>query len=188
MISIELLIVAIGLSIDSFAISVSTGISDQRIQQKDGIRMALVLALIQGIAPVFGALLGTAIKEMLQSADHWIALGLLILVGAKMIFDGFQKHEDTSSPKVLSTSVIVLMGIATSIDAVVVGIGLGIVGVNLLHMGLIVGGVTFIAAGSGVYLGTRFARLSRLRLEILAGLILIAIGINIVREHIMAGI
>lgn len=185
---ISLLLAGLGLAVDSFAVSVCTGVVTKSVRIKHALRVGFFLGLIQGIAPVIGGLVGMGLKELIQSIDHWVAFVLLALVGGKMIFDGIRSKPDIPRGNLLLFRPLVTMGIATSIDAVVVGIGFGLVGVNLWLAGLIIGLTTFFIATTGVVLGARFSRLTRLRLEIIAGLVLIGIGLRIFVEHLVNNI
>ena len=182
---ISLFIVALGLAVDSFAVSVCTGVVTPALRVRKALRVGIVLGLIQGLAPVIGGLFGLSIKNLIHSIDHWAAFVLLTLVGSKMIWDGARKKTSLARGNMLRMRTLITIGIATSIDAVVVGIGFGLVGVNLLQAGLIVGFVTFLIATLGVLLGARFSQLTRYRLEIVAGLVLIGIGVRILVEHLV---
>ena len=185
---ISLILVGIGLAVDSFAVSVCTGVVTRTVLFKHALRVGFFLGLVQGLAPVIGGLIGIGLKELIQTIDHWVAFFLLALVGGKMIYDGIRNKPNIPRGNLLKIRALLIMGVATSIDAVVVGIGFGLIGVNLLLAGLIVGATTFIIAAAGVMLGAHFSRLTRLRLEILAGIVLIGIGVRILVEHLMNNI
>ena len=181
---ISILLVALGLAVDSFAVSVCTGVVTKSVLLKHALRVGFFLGLIQGIAPLIGGLIGIGLKGLIQSVDHWVAFTLLFIVGAKMIIDGIRHKPAVPRGNLLKMKALVTMGIATSIDAVVVGIGFGLIGVNLWLAGLLIGLTTFIIASAGVLLGAHFSRLTHLRLEIIAGLVLIGIGVRILVEHL----
>lgn len=185
---ITLILVGLGLAIDSFAVSVCTGVVTKLVKIKHALKVGFFLGLIQGIAPVIGGLIGEGLKGLIQSVDHWVALVLLIIVGGKMVYDGIRHKPNIPKGNLLKIRNLLTMGVATSIDAVVVGIGFGLIGVKLWQAGLIIGLTTFIIAASGVLLGAHFSRLTRLRLEIGAGLVLIGIGVKILIEHLGNGI
>ncbi len=185
---ISLLLVGLGLAVDSFAVSVCTGVITRAVKWKQSLRVGLVLGLIQGVAPIIGGFVGLSLKSLIQSIDHWIAFILLAAVGGKMIWDGILLKKNVPRGNLLKINALVTMGVATSIDALVVGIGFGILGVDLWLAGLIIGLTTFIVVTSGVMLGARFSQLTRLRLEIVAGLVLIGIGVRILMEHLANGV
>ena len=185
---LSLFLVGLGLAIDSFAVSVCTGVVTKSVMLRHALRVGLVLGLIQGIAPVIGGLVGLGLKDLIQSIDHWVAFVLLAIVGGKMIIDGIKKKPNVPRGNLLLLKNLITMGVATSIDASVVGVGFGLIGVNFWLAGLIVGFTTFIIASSGVLLGAHFSRLTKLRLEIIAGIVLIGIGVRILVEHLVMGI
>lgn len=183
--SVELIVVALGLSVDSFAVSVCTGMIQKKILLIQAFKLALILGFIQGLAPVLGGWLGIGVKNLIQNLDHWIALILLVLVGAKMILEGIKNRKNVPKGNLLKLGAMVSMGLATSIDASVVGISFGLVGVVLWKAGVIIGLITFTAAFAGVFLGSRFSGLTRMRLEIIAGFVLIGLGVQIFIEHLI---
>ena len=182
---LELIIIGLGLSVDSFAVSVCAGLVQKRVFLYHALRIGAVLGIIQGVAPVIGGVVGVGLKSLIQTWDHWIALILLVLIGLKMIYDGLHKGTNMPTGNLMKLSVLISMGAATSLDALVVGVSLGIVGVNLWIAGLIIAITTFVVAMTGILLGARFVHFKRLRLEIIAGLILIGIGIKIFIEHLI---
>ena len=185
---LELFILAAGLSVDSFAVSVSTGLANRKIQFIQAFKVAVILGFIQGIAPIIGGFLGLGVRSLVESLDHWIALVLLLIVGCKMIYDGLKPGTSKSGEGFPKFSAVVTMGIATSIDALVVGITLGLVGVNLFHAGVIIGVITGVSVMLGLLVGARFIGFSKARLEILAGIVLIGLGVKIFVEHTLTGI
>lgn len=179
---ITLLIIALGLSVDSFAISVSSGIMLQEVKLNQTLKIAGFLSVFQGLMPVLGWFAGNSFKDIIQSYDHWIAFGLLLLVGAKMAFDSFGKHQ---SKKVDPTNTLVLItfSLATTIDALIVGISFGILGTPIIISSIIIFLVTFIVSMIGLYLGCRFCKLVNYKLDLIAGIVLFLIGLKILIEH-----
>lgn len=186
--TIELIVIAMGLSLDSLAVSVCTGMIQKRVLLLQAGKMALVLGLIQGFAPVLGGWFGLGVKSLIQELDHWIALFLLVLIGGKMINDGIRKKKNVPKGNLLKMTTLVTMGLVTSIDALVVGVSFGLIGVVLWKAGLIIGIITFLAAFIGILMGTRFSGMIRLRLEIVAGIVLIGLGVKIFVEHLVNNI
>ncbi|MEA1876544.1 MAG: manganese efflux pump [Bacteroidota bacterium] len=186
--SLELLLIALGLSLDSFAVSVCTGMTQKRVLIIQAVKMAVVLGLIQGFAPVLGGWFGLGVKSLIQQLDHWIALLLLSFIGGKMVFDGIRNKKTIPKGNLMKMAALITMGLATSVDAVVVGVSFGLVGVALWKAGLIIGLITFIAVFFGVFLGVRFSGLVRMRLEIIAGIVLIGLGVRIFVEHMINNI
>lgn len=180
---LTLILIAIGLSFDTFAVSISSGLALPRIKFLNAARIALVLAFFQALMPVIGWLAGTGFSKYVTEYDHWIAFGLLALLGGKMIFESLQKGEDKGSFNPLDMRVSVMMAIATSIDALIVGVSFAFLDFRILLSTLVIGSVTFIVAMLGMLFGKKVgARLGR-RMEFVGGLILFAIGLKILMEH-----
>lgn len=180
---IELFILAAGLSVDSFAVSVCTGLTNRRLFFFQALKIAFVFGFIQGMAPVLGGLLGMELRDLLQNMDHWVALILLSLVGFKMIRDGWGQRSQIPKGQSTGWRRLMLMGVATSIDAAVVGITLGLVNVSVWRAGLIIGMITVLASLTGLFLGSRFSGFSRMKLELASGVVLIGLGLKIFIEH-----
>lgn len=182
---ITLFILAIGLSFDTFAVSISSGIARKHIVFWEAFVVASVFGFFQALMPVLGWMGGVSIKTIIESYDHWIAFGLLSIIGVKMIVESF-KEDEQKQFNPLNPKVMVTMAIATSIDALAVGVSLAIVEVNMLFAFLIIGFVTFLVAMLGMLFGKKIGGKLGRRMEILGGVILIAIGIRIIAEHFLA--
>lgn len=179
------MLLAIALCADTLAVSAAVGLQGS-IRFKEALRMATVFALFQGGFPLIGALSGSAFETLVASIDHWIAFALLAVVGGKMIADAMRQNQDNKSMDVKKLSVVVLLAIATSIDAFVVGIGFGLrgtVGQNLSTCAVI-GAATFIAALIGTFLGLRKLPIPKRFMGIAAGLVLIGLGLNTLIDHL----
>ncbi len=179
---ITLFLLAIGLCFDTFAVSVSSGLIRKEIVFWQATRIAFFLALFQALMPVLGWLGGITIKSWIEPFDHWVALGILTVLGIKMIIESLKADEDKNIDP-LDLKVIISMALATSIDAFAVGISFAIIQVNMILAVLIIGSVTFIASMLGILFGKKTGSHFGQKMEILGGLILIAIGIKIVIEH-----
>jgi len=179
---ITLFLLSIGLCFDTFAVSVSSGLLRKEIVFWQAVRIAFFLAIFQAVMPVLGWLGGITIKEWIESYDHWVALGILSLLGIKMLVESFKKDEEKNINP-LDIKVIISMALATSIDAFAVGISFAIIEVNMLLAFIIIGSVTFITSMLGILFGKKTGSHFGQKMEIIGGLILIAIGIKIVIEH-----
>ena len=180
---IALLLLGIGLSFDTFAVSVGCGIIERELKFLQAARIAIFFAAFQAVMPLLGWLIGFTIKNYIEPIDHWIAFGLLALIGGKMILESIKPKEEKSiNPKEIK--VILLMSLATTIDAFVVGITFALFNVNLIFASFIIGSVTFIAAMLGMLFGKNLGSRFGQKMEILGGLILIALGLKILFEHI----
>jgi putative Mn2+ efflux pump MntP len=181
---ITLLAIALGLSFDTAAVSLSYGIVKNGILFRQASAIAIVFALFQGGLTVAGYFLGTFVSEVLKETDHWIAFGLLLFLGVKMIIEGLGEKEeskDFSNPVLLCTAAI-----ATSIDAFAIGISFALLQVQIWKAGFLIGAVTFLASMSAIRLGKSAGERLGSKVEILGGLILIGIGLKIFLEHMLA--
>lgn len=186
MLYIEVLLIAIGLSMDSLAVSVTGGaVMRQRCTARHILKVAGVLGLFQGGMTALGYALGLGFERYIRTFDHWIAFLLLLYLGGKMIYDG-RKGEKAEEEKldILHGRTLCELGIATSIDAMAVGISLAILKSPLLLEALIIGAVTFVMSAGGVLLGNRLGKQIDFRLDIVGGVILIGIGTKILVEHL----
>lgn len=179
----EIFLLAIGISFDTFAVSISTGLAINHIKFWQGVRVAVVLAFFQTLMPLIGWIGGIQITKYLSDYDHWIAFTLLFILGVNMIIDSFREEAQKRSNPLLM-SVLIWMALATSIDALVVGLSLGLLKINLLFTLGIIGSVTFITAMVGMLLGKNISGRFGKKFEILGGIILISIGIKIILEHL----
>jgi putative Mn2+ efflux pump MntP len=183
---LTILIIALGLSFDTFAVSLSYGVIRSGILFRQASWIAIVLALFQGGLTVGGYFLGSIISDTLKTADHFIALGLLGFLGAKMIYEGLKKTTDNGSKDYSSNFVLLTIALGTSIDAFAVGISFAILEVRIWEAGVIIGAVTFLASMTAIRIGkSAGARLGN-KVEIIGGILLIAIGLKIFLEHILA--
>jgi manganese efflux pump family protein len=185
---ITILFLAVGLAMDAFAVSIVTGSVYRELHIKHAIRMALFFGAFQALMPVIGSLAGLSLKDRIAAYDHWIALGLLGLVGGKMIYEAFQikaaeKNIDPSNLLILLT-----LSVATSIDALAVGFTLSLLVSSIVFAVMIIGAITFVLSYAGVAIGKRFGHFFEAKIEVVGGLILIAIGIKIFITHILTGI
>ncbi len=180
---LTILILAVGLSFDTFAVSVSLGIARRHIVFGEAFKAALVFAAFQATMPLIGWLLGLSVKSVIEPIDHWIALTLLCLIGIKMIFEAFNGNSENKIIDPTKIRVLITLALATSIDALAVGVSFSVVTVNLLDAYFIIGSITFLVAMLGMLSGKKVGGLIGKRMEIIGGLILIAIGVKIAMEH-----
>jgi putative Mn2+ efflux pump MntP len=182
---LTVVLLAVGLSFDSFAVSVCSGLNLPRINIFQAAKIAFFLALFQGLMPLIGWLVGNSIKSLIEPVDHWIAFGLLGLIGGKMIIESFSSSETREIKNPLNIRVILMLSLATSIDALAVGFSFATFLHKILIAVFIIGAVTFIASMLGILLGKKTGpRISRYA-EILGGLILIFIGTRILIQHLL---
>lgn len=190
---ISLIGIAVGLSMDAFAVSVSNGALTNNIKRTQAFKLAIAFGLFQGGMPVIGWLIGKAGESIISSVDHWIAFILLSFIGGKMIYDFIKDmHENTDKQKrePLGFKAIILLAVATSIDALSTGIILpSTIGadtaIKMLLAVSIIAVTTFILSYIGVYLGKAFGTRLSGKAEIFGGCVLIAIGVKILIEHML---
>lgn len=180
---IIIILIALGLSIDSFAVSVANGLSIQNISIKDKLKIASSLAIFQALMPLLGWYAGIGVADYIKLFDHWIAFVLLSIIGIKMIYESFNGSEEAKNRK-LNNSTLIAQSIATSIDAFAVGISFALLGTKIFLPVIIIGIITFIASIIGLQIGKIMgARFSKY-IEVFGGLVLIGIGLKILIEHI----
>jgi manganese efflux pump family protein len=181
-----ILFVAVGLAMDAFAVSVVTGSMYKEFKLQHALRMALFFGAFQAVMPVIGFLAGLGMKGYIEAYDHWVAFALLSFVGGKMIYESFQIEAAERDRDPSDLLVLLVLSIATSIDALAVGITLSLLKAPIVLAVTIIGLVTFILSYCGVAIGKRFGHFFESKIEIVGGLILIAIGVKIVLEHLSA--
>ena len=183
---LTILLIAIGLSFDTFAVSISSGLILKKIDFFNASKIAITLAIFQAAMPVLGWLAGSGIKRYAENFDHWIAFGILALLGGKMIFESFNSHPEKRSFNPLDIKVMIGMAIATSIDALVVGFSFALLNYKILISVGIIGAVTYIVAMLGMLFGKKIGSRMGRRMEMLGGMMLILIGLKILIEHLLA--
>lgn len=181
---ITFLLIGIGLSFDSFAVSVSCGLMRREIKFLQACPIAFSLAFFQGIFPAIGWFIGSTIKSLIASVDHWIAFGLLVFIGVKMIIEGIKPNGSHKKFNPFQLKVVIGLSIATSIDALVVGLSFGFLDLPILFPVLIIGIVTFAASMLGMLFGKYIPAKRSHQSLILGGIILSAIGLKILIEHL----
>jgi putative Mn2+ efflux pump MntP len=180
---ITLVILAIGLCFDTFAVSVSCGLTLNRIAFFKATRFALIMAFFQGINPLIGWFAGNGLEKYMRDFNHWIAFALLSIIGIRMILDSLKKVEKRNfNPTRFST--MVMLALATSIDALIVGVSLAFTIVNIYWACFIIGTVTFIASMVGILFGKKTGERFSKKLEVAGGLVIILIGIKILLDHL----
>lgn len=182
----SILAIALGLSFDTFAVSLSYGVIQSRVLFRQAVRIAMVLALFQGGLAIAGYFLGSIISEALKAMDHWIALGLLAFLGLKMIIEGLRSNKNREVKDYNRPVMLVTIAIGTSIDAFAIGVSFAFLNVKIWVAGIIIGTVTFLASMTAIRIGKSAGERLGNKVEIVGGLILITIGIKIFLEHMLA--
>ena len=179
----EIILISIGLAMDAFAVSICKGLSMKKINWKSTIIIAIYFGLFQAIMPVFGYLLGSSFSVIVQKLDHWIAFILLAIIGGNMIKESKDDEAEKRNDKVDFKTMIIL-AIATSIDALAVGVTFAFFKVNIILSISIIGLITFILSFVGVIIGNKFGDKFQNKAEFTGGIILIFIGLKILLEHL----
>lgn len=182
----ELIILAFGLAMDAFAVSICKGLAMKKTGVKEGAIVGLWFGGFQAAMPLIGYFLGKAFEKYITSLDHWIAFILLGLIGAMMIKESFEKDEDEADAS-LSPKTMVVMAIATSIDALAVGISFGVLpDVNITAAVSLIGIITLALCMVGVKIGNVFGAKYKSKAEFAGGIILVLLGTKILIEHLTA--
>lgn len=196
---LSLILTAFGLSMDAFAVSITNGLRMKKITNKNAAKIAIYMGGFQGLMPVIGWALGLGFKDYITSIDHWIALVLLSLIGGKMIYEAIQdkRHPEESCEEqeqgddsskesddgVVSNKELLLLAIATSIDALAVGVSFAFLNISIISSASIIAIITFLMCFIGVKIGKKCGCFLKDKAEIIGGIILILIGLNIFLEH-----
>lgn len=187
---ISVFLIAVSLAMDALAVSVTNGIVIKNFRRRHAVKMGIYFGIFQFIMPIAGYVLGTGFQRIIQSYDHWVAFILLAAIGVNMIIESF-KHEDDElcencAEEMLKFSRLVVLAVATSIDALAVGISFAVVGGgNILISSLIIGIVAFAFSFFGGMFGKKLGKIFQKSAERIGGLILIGIGVKILLEHIL---
>lgn len=181
-----LLVIAFGLAMDCFAVSLGIGASPSPCTPRSIFRLSFHFGLFQGGMTLLGWLLGSTVVNLIADFDHWIAMLLLAWVGGRMLVEGISKHEEKPVEECNDPtrgSSLVMLSVATSIDALGVGLSLALLKMNVIAASLIIGAVSLIVSVVGLLGGSRLSRRFGKGVEVLGGLVLIAIGLRIVLTH-----
>jgi putative Mn2+ efflux pump MntP len=172
---ITILIIAFGLAMDALAVSITSGITIKQQKINNALKIGLSFGSFQAFMPLIGWLAGLSLRDLISGVDHWIAFGLLSLIGCKMIYES-TKIRDDKEIRSLNVFVLLLLSIATSIDALAVGLSFAFLKIAIVTPIIIIGVVTFVLSFFGVLVGNRLGHFFESKMEILGGLILIGIG------------
>ena len=184
---IELILLAIGLSMDAFAVAVCKGLNMRKVNYKQTLLIALFFGGFQAIMPLIGWVLGKQFEQYITSVDHWIAFGLLVIIGGKMVWEVFKgdEEEETCACVVkFDLKELFVLAIATSIDALAVGITFAFLQVTIWMPISLIGVITFGLSIVGVMIGNKFGEKYKSKAELAGGIILILIGFKILFEHL----
>jgi len=179
----ELFLISLGLSMDCFAVSLTFG-SSRKLVWKDILRMAFLFGLFQGVMPLIGWMVGNSVQSLIEPVDHWIAFAILAFIGVKMIWQSFMTSGEKKSVDIRKVSVLLTLSIATSIDALITGVGFGFIRANIYEAVIIISIITFVVSVIGAKLGELTTFIPAHWAEFAGGIVLIAIGATVVLEHL----
>ena len=180
----EIVLIAVGLAMDAFAVSVTSGLTIQHLRIRHAVRIAFFFGAFQAVMPVLGWMAGLGIRNAIVEIDHWIAFGLLSLIGCKMIYESLRLNPIEKRVDPLKISILLILSLATSIDALVVGVTFAILDVSIIKPIIIIGTITFVLSFAGVIVGDRLGHFFEKKMETIGGLVLIGIGLKILIEHL----
>ena len=181
---ISLLLLAVGLSMDAFAVSVCKGLALKKVSLRHMCIVGAWFGGFQALMPSLGYLLGSRFEQYITAIDHWIAFVLLVLIGANMIREALSKEEAEEANASLAFKTMLLMAVATSIDALAVGITFAFLSVHIVPAALTISATTFLLSAAGVKVGSVFGLRYKKRAEIAGGVILCLLGVKILLEHL----
>ena len=183
----ELVLIGVGLSMDAFAVALCKGLSRRRVNYAHAAVIALFFGVFQAVMPLIGWVLGTQFARYITSVDHWIAFALLGYIGGKMIWDALHEAPETApcaGEGRLDLKELLMLAVATSIDALAVGITFAFLQVSILPAVATIGLITFALSFAGVVVGNRFGTRFQKKAEIAGGVVLVLIGLKILLEHL----
>lgn len=180
----ELLVLAIGVSMDALAVAICKGLAIPKLKLRHVLIVGAWFGVFQALMPTLGWLLGSAFAELVYAIDHWIAFVLLAIIGGNMIREAVSKDEGDSCDCSLAFGAMAVLAVATSIDALAVGVTLALLNVNIIAVVLSIGLCTFLISAAGVKIGNVFGAKFKSKAEFLGGTVLILIGLKILLEHL----
>jgi len=183
--STTLLLIALALSLDSLAVAIPAGLTIRGPRAGKALRVAAMFGAFHAVMPTIGWALGGGLKAAISGVDHWIAFGILAAIGGKMIYEAMLMGEDRIPTDPFRVRILLVLGVATSIDALAVGMSFAFLGIAIVTPAILIGSVIFVVSLLGVYIGNRVGHFFERKVEIAGGIILVAIGARILAEHLL---
>ena len=177
--------IGVGLAMDALAVSVASGLTIRNLKLHHAVRIALTFGLFQAGMPVIGWTAGIAVRSLVLNFAPWVAFGLLVMIGGKMVYESFTIKEVEEGKNPLHMGTLLFLGVATSIDALAVGVTFAMIHSPILVPVIIIGGITFLISLAGVYIGDKFGHFFENKFELAGGVILIGIGVRILLKHLL---
>ena len=178
----EVVVIGVGLAMDAFAASLVRGLDMKKFMVKEAFFVSVIFGGFQGVMPLLGWLLGSSMRHYIEEVDHWIAFGMLVVIGVKMIWDSLKDGEE-SMEKHRGWKNLILMAVATSIDALAVGVSFAFLSVDIVLAVFIIGLITFVISFIGVKSGHFLGKKFKSKAEIFGGLVLLVMAVKILHEH-----
>jgi putative Mn2+ efflux pump MntP len=179
-----IIVIAVCLAMDAFAVSVVSGSAHRQLKVRHALQIALFFGSFQAIMPLIGSLAGLTIKQLIAGYDHWLAFGLLAAVGGRMIYESFKFRPARQNFNPENIFVLLALSLATSIDALAIGVTLSLLVTSVVTAVIIIGLVTFVLSYFGVWIGSKFGHFFEAGIKTLGGLVLIALGTKILIQHL----
>ena len=179
---VETSLIAIGLAMDAFSVAICKGLAMKKFEIKKAVIIALYFGIFQGVMPILGFLLGGTFKHTIEAYDHWVALVLLAIIGINMIREAFDKDEKVNDE--VDFKSMIWLAIATSIDALTVGITFSFLNINIWFASILIAMITYVLSIFGVMIGNKFGCKYKAKAEVVGGIILLLMGVKIVLEHL----
>ena len=184
---LNILVISTSLAVDCFAVSIAAGATTASKKPKiiDALKIGLSFGLFQAVMPVIGWYIGLGFKKLIENMDYWIAFGLLCAIGIKMIYEAFKNRGEEKKVSLVKLSTLLVLSVATSIDALAVGISFSLLDIPLYISVAIIGAFAFIFSIAGYFIGNKIGRFFENKIEFVGGIIIIGIGIKILIEHLI---
>lgn len=179
-----ILVAAAALSMDAFAVAVASGMAIRNLRLHHALKIAFAFGLFQALMPIIGGFAGIGLRQHISHFDHWAIFSILLVLGIKMIYESYKLKEVEEEKDPLNSSVLLFLAIATSLDALAVGVTMGLSHMPIVRPSTLIGVITFLISLGGVYLGRHSRHVNETIMERLAGLALIAIGLKILWQHL----
>ena len=180
----DIILIAIGLAMDCFAVSIACGIAMKPFRYGPALRVAFFFGLFQALMPLLGWLAGSTFQHLIETFDHWISFGILVVLGGRMIWENFFVHPDEKSLNPFKLRVVLTLALATSIDALAVGVSFAFMRIDLWLSILMIGAASFLFSALGLFIGHHYGHRFNIPAELFGGIVLIGIGIKILLEHL----
>jgi manganese efflux pump family protein len=184
---LTIFLIALALSMDAFAVSIASGIAIKKLRIDHALIIALWFGIFQALMPLIGWIGGIKLRDILSGTDHWVVFGLLLFVGVKMIWEAFELDPIEKESNPLDIRILFTLSLATSLDALAAGVSFALLGMPVVVPIIIIGAVTFLMSFAGVWIGGKGGHFFGKKMEIIAGIILLVIGVKVLISHLAGG-